>query len=90
MCGRRMFDTLAARAWDIFHRTEDAGYGVVVQPSIPILFFGDSAAYFASSVKVITVGLNPSKKEFDGPDPFHRFRRSQRRRRLARRIHQGA
>jgi hypothetical protein len=70
------FDVLVARAWDIFHRTEDSGYGVVVQPSIPILFFGNSAKYFASSLKVITVGKNPSNIEFDGPDPFHRFPRA--------------
>jgi hypothetical protein len=70
------FEILIERAWDIFHRTEDAGHGVIVQPSIPILFFGDSAGYLASTVKVITVGLNPSRKEFDGSDPFHRFPRA--------------
>jgi hypothetical protein len=76
MSGGGKFHTLAARAWDIFHRTADAGLGVVVRPSIPILFFGDSSAYFASKLKVITVGLNPSNVEFDGPDPFHRFPRT--------------
>jgi hypothetical protein len=70
------FETLIERAWDIFDRAANAGGGVVVRPSVPVLFFGDSAAYFASSLKVITVGLNPSKKEFDGSDPFHRFPRA--------------
>ena len=31
---------------------------------IPILFFGDLEAYLASEKKIITVGLNPSDKEF--------------------------
>jgi len=46
----------------------------VVKPSIPILFFGDSDRYFGSSLKVITVALNPSRKEFPDHDRFARFR----------------
>ena len=35
-----------------------------VRGHIPILFFGDLKAYLASEKKIITVGLNPSDKEF--------------------------
>ena len=38
---------------------------VVVPNSIPIVWFGDLAAYEKSPVKVVTIGLNPSLKEFD-------------------------
>ena len=47
-----------------------------VDPSIPILFFGDLEAYYESDLRVVTVGLNPSVKEFPKfPDesPFFRF-----------------
>ncbi len=46
----------------------------VVDPSMPILFFGDSRKYEASDVRVITVGLNPSLAEFPSAEPFQRFR----------------
>jgi hypothetical protein len=45
----------------------------LVKPSIPILFFGDSHRYFSSRLKVITLGLNPSKVEFPESDRFLRF-----------------
>jgi hypothetical protein len=45
---------------------------VKVKSFIPILFFGDSSKYFSSKLKVITLGLNPSKKEFPD-DEFLRF-----------------
>ena len=37
---------------------------IVVKPSIPIIWFGDIEKYLNSKIKVITVGLNPSDKEF--------------------------
>lgn len=37
----------------------------VVNPSIPILYFGDLRAYAASALKIVTVGLNPSNVEFE-------------------------
>jgi len=41
------------------------GYGYSIVPnSIPILWFGDSEAYFNSPRKIITVSLNPSNNEF--------------------------
>lgn len=39
--------------------------GFVVKPSLPILYFGDIDAYFKSKIKIITVGKNPSNKEFE-------------------------
>ena len=39
-------------------------YDFVVKPSIPIVWFGDMEGYISSSQKVVTVGLNPSLKEF--------------------------
>ena len=45
----------------------------MVRPSIPILWFGDSAAFSHSRVRVVTVGLNPSRVEFPDDDRFLRF-----------------
>ena len=42
-------------------------------PSAPILFFGDLDAYWSSPLRVVTVGLNPSRREFPSDDPFRRF-----------------
>jgi hypothetical protein len=36
----------------------------VVNPSIPILYFGDLHGYRSSKLKIITVGKNPSHNEF--------------------------
>ena len=37
------------------------------------MFFGDLGAYWNSPLRVVTVGLNPSLKEFPADDPFQRF-----------------
>ena len=57
-------DSLIDEAWRIYDATADT---CVVRPSIPILFFGDSAHYACSPLKVVTVALNPSRKEFRTP-----------------------
>ena len=44
-----------------------------VTPAVPILFFGDLEAYRVSQLRVVTVGLNPSDKEFPCKDRFQRF-----------------
>ncbi len=44
-----------------------------MKPSIPILFFGDYERYLRSPLKIITVGLNPSKDEFPQGKAFKRF-----------------
>jgi len=36
----------------------------IVKDSYPILFFGNYERYFSSKLKIITVGINPSGKEF--------------------------
>jgi hypothetical protein len=62
---------LIDEAWREYacHHQED----FVVTPSIPILFFGDLRRYLASPVRVVTVGLNPSRIEFPDTDRFQRF-----------------
>lgn len=37
---------------------------IVVTPSLPILYFGNSSAYQKSALKILTVGKNPSNNEF--------------------------
>lgn len=62
---------LLSQAWQAFDRA--VVLNLAVRPAIPILFFGDSEAYFASTLRIITVGLNPSGKEFPTDDRFVRF-----------------
>ena len=57
---RQAFDRAAGRTW-------------CVTPAVPILFFGDLDAYQASTLRVLTVGLNPSLHEFPADQPFRRF-----------------
>lgn len=38
----------------------------IIQPSIPIVWFGDLDKYLNSKRKILTVGYSPSNKEFDG------------------------
>ena len=56
----RAFDRVSERTW-------------CVRPAVPILFFGDLDAYRASPLRVLTVGLNPSLREFPADQPFRRF-----------------
>ena len=58
-------------AWEAFDRLVFRDYRVT--PAIPILFFGDLDAYLASQLRVVTVGLNPARKEFPVKEPFLRF-----------------
>lgn len=64
---------LAAASWALFQEAVERGDGALVRPSIPIAFFGDDEEYARSAIKVITVGLNPSRLEFPRHDPFLRF-----------------
>lgn len=64
---------LAARAWEQHRRAEADALRHLVRPAIPVLFFGDSVEFLGSPRKVITVGLNPSRKEFPREDPSLRF-----------------
>ena len=45
----------------------------LVSPGAPVLFFGDLPEYAASSVRIATVALNPSREEFPKVSPFSRF-----------------
>ena len=64
-------DDLIQESWQVYTRFVDQPF--LVKPSIPILFFGDSERYFSSKLKVITLGLNPSRIEFPDGDRFLRF-----------------
>ncbi len=64
---------LAAASWELYREAVELGIGALVRPSIPVLFFGDDERYVSSALKVITVGLNPSRLEFPKGDPFLRF-----------------
>ena len=68
---RSQLEELAVAAW----RAYDAAATLPsrVTPAAPILFFGDLDAYSASPLRVVTVGLNPSRKEFPADAPFCRF-----------------
>lgn len=58
-------------AWRSFGRA--AALEATVDPSVPVLFFGDVDAYLGSPLRVVTVGLNPSSREFPTSNPFERF-----------------
>ena len=62
---------VAERAWRAFEHASALPSRVV--PAIPILFFGDLDAYCSSKTRVLTVGLNPSLREFPTEAPFKRF-----------------
>lgn len=64
-------DQLVSKAW---HAHDNAAkLAKRVNPSIPILFFGDLDAYQAAPLRTLTVGLNPSRHEFPYGRPFSRF-----------------
>ena len=64
-------DNAVAEAWRAFGRA--AALPSRVSPAVPILFFGDLEAYRSSPLRVLTVGLNPSLREFPADEPFRRF-----------------
>ena len=64
---------LAVKAWQDYETTARGAVPHLVRPSIPILFFGDSHRFAESALRVITVGLNPSREEFPRTAPFSRF-----------------
>jgi hypothetical protein len=53
---------LIAKTFNYFNQFKNEK--VVINPSIPILYFGDLDQYLKSPLKIITVGKNPSKNEF--------------------------
>lgn len=71
MSRRAALSDAVAGAWRAFDRA--AASTARAAPSVPILFFGDADAYSKSPLQAVTVGLNPSFKEFPANDPFERF-----------------
>ncbi len=65
---------LASAAWQA--QLEAANIACAVTPSVPILYFGNMPEYLSSSMRVVTVGLNPSKREFPEEGPMSRFSRA--------------
>lgn len=61
-------------AWRAFERAGRLQHRV--SPAVPILFFGDLDAYWASPLRILTVGLNPSLQEFPRAMPRVRFPRA--------------
>jgi hypothetical protein len=55
-------ELLANKAWGEFNNKVHEPY--IVNPSCPILYFGNFPEYLKSSCKIVTVGLNPSDVEF--------------------------
>lgn len=70
--GNRTLFQLTERAWSAFDRARELRLHVV-EPAAPILFFGDLDAYRKSPLRALTVGLNPSLREFPAGEPFRRF-----------------
>ena len=61
------------RAWSFHRQVRSVRDSGCVEPSMPILFFGDLPGYLASPVRIVTVGLNPSHREFPTGAPWSRF-----------------
>jgi hypothetical protein len=66
-------EALANRAWEDHFAARAQFPNVVPATCAPVLFFGDLAAYRASPLKIVTVGLNPSDREFPQANPWQRF-----------------
>lgn len=66
-----VLDKLIAEAWRVFDC--DGARKSRVKDSMPILFFGNYDAYRESDVRIVTVGLNPSAREFPNDDRYKRF-----------------
>ena len=66
---------LIDKAYDYYNTYKN--HESVVNPSLPILYFGNLDAYLESEIKILTVGKNPSDNEFrikkTDPYSFCRF-----------------
>lgn len=65
---RGRLDDAIAMAWRAFERAGRLTSRVT--PAVPILFFGDLDGYWVSPLRIVTVGLNPSRKEFGSFEPL--------------------
>ena len=72
--GEQRLEPLVEAAWEMFAEAKrDPEARRLVVPCTPVLFFGDLAAYQASALRIVTVGLNPSLAEFPADRPWSRF-----------------
>lgn len=71
MTSKDSFKPLIEDVWSQYSLCESLQF--VVKPSIPILFFGDHKRYSTSHTKIVTLGLNPSNREFPSGNSFLRF-----------------
>ncbi len=71
MCEWVSLGEVVRKAWRAYDKA--AGLLTRVTPAVPILFFGDLGEYEAAQLRVLTVGLNPSRHEFPSERPFARF-----------------
>ena len=63
----------AEHIWNYFNSIDKNTYGVKI-PSIPLLYLGNYESYKQSPLKILTVGTNPSDKEFPIHNAFCRFK----------------
>jgi len=63
----------AEHIWHYFNSIDKNNYGIKT-PSIPLLYLGNYEKYVQSPLKILTVGTNPSEKEFPIHNPFCRFK----------------
>jgi hypothetical protein len=66
-------EELVRNAWRMLDAAREQELPYVVTPSMPILYFGNLPAYRSSPLRVVTVGLNPSRLEFPKAGPWSRF-----------------
>lgn len=67
----RKLEDLRVRVFNEFAIVSKESF--IVKPSMPILYFGDLEGYLNSKIRIITVGINPSKIEFPTENSFQRF-----------------
>lgn len=62
----KTIEDIIKRSWEVHRLLMNSPQvkDCLVQGAVPILWFGDMEAFIGSKKKVITVGLNPSLKEF--------------------------
>ena len=72
-------DKLAELAWADLTAARAQHPQVVPTECAPVLYFGDAESYHRSPLRVVTVGLNPSDREFPRPNPWCRFPAAQHR-----------
>ncbi len=71
MAERLALAPLVDAAWSAYDNADKLRCRV--EPAAPILFFGDLDEYRASPLRIVTVGLNPSVREFPDRARFSRF-----------------